>query len=352
MLTRGLRRFYLLILGSLFMVVLPNFGSAMTMGDIKVYNKDPNLFHGEVPITLEPSEKISKISVTTGNRTDYAVELLGKFKSMVVDDDGQKILVITGRAPQEVEFFTLLVSIDLGGRTINRNFPVHMDGLITPLPPRKLSEAVSLKVEPVELAVKSRAEQNSGDWLWPLLWWVVGAVLAVMLFWIWWSQGLRSDEDILIKARESRSKLPSESWESLMSNDDEPDAAATHVDEVPAMEELDQLHKREVEILAAERSEINLFEAPQEVKVEEPVAPDPVVKHPAPPPSPPAAKSSGRLSIAVMQGHAAKPLSPPPTGKNLIGVEDFEDKDLSIGSVMHSLEQVLDDKNRASKSSS
>ncbi len=337
------------IIGSLFVVALPNFGYAMTMGDIQVYNKDPNLFHGEIPITLDPKEKISKISVTTGNRTDYAIELLGKFKSMVVNDDGQKILVITGKAPQETEFFTLLISIDLGGHTLNRNFPVHMDGLITPMPPRKLPDAMSQKVVPDEIVVKSRAKQNSGDWFWQWLWWIVGAVLAVMLFWIWWSQGLRSDEDLLIKARENSSKLPSESWESLMSNDDGAEAAVAPVVELSAREELDQLHKREAEILASESSEVNLFESRQEVEVEEYVAPIPAVQIPAPPP---AEKSSGRLSAAVMQGHSSKPLSSQPISQNLAGASDDADKDLSIGSVMHSLEQVLDDKNRASKSSS
>ncbi|MBF0382445.1 MAG: hypothetical protein HQL69_15600 [Magnetococcales bacterium] len=212
----------------LFVVAMPNNVLAVSLGNIEVFRTEANMFHGEIPITIAKDEKIKNIMVSTGNRTDYAKVLGGEFDASVVKDGEQNFIVITGKTPQETPFFTLLVSVDIGNKTLSRNFPVQFDGQITPLPPRKLSVSkVGIEKKSVTaMDITAKTEVIGSSWEKYLLWWVAGGVLAVVLFWIWWKQGKINDEDLLIIAREDKAKLPDDNWDTLLSNEDESELEA------------------------------------------------------------------------------------------------------------------------------
>jgi hypothetical protein len=238
----------LALLALIFMVAMPNNVLAVSLGEIQVFRTEANMFHGEIPITLVGEEQIKKIMVSTGNRTNYAKELGAEFDATIVSDGDQKFLVITGKTPQEIPFFTLLVSIDMGSSTLSRNFPVQFDGQITPLPPRKLSVStvagVKITAKNIDLAAKPTTDDSS--WEGYLLWWVGGGVLGFVLFWIWWRQGTLSDEDLLILAREEKAKLPVESWETLLAaNEGAEPGAVPEMEQAPATEKSQIVAKTE-----------------------------------------------------------------------------------------------------------
>ncbi|MBF0444807.1 MAG: hypothetical protein HQL68_04405 [Magnetococcales bacterium] len=234
------RLFAMAFLALIFMVAVPKNVLAVSLGEIQVFRTEANMFHGEIPVILTGDEKINKIVVSTGNRTDYAKELGAEFDASVVNDGKQKFLVITGKNPQETPFFTLLVSVDLGGSTLSRNFPVQFDGQITPLPPRKLPvSTISTTTKATSGALSVKTTNVEKSWERYLLWWVVGGVLGVVLFWIWWRKGTISDEDLLIIAREEKAKLPVESWETLLAADEWAEPGA-----VPKMEQAHSTSKQ------------------------------------------------------------------------------------------------------------
>ncbi|MBF0195105.1 MAG: hypothetical protein HQL71_11150 [Magnetococcales bacterium] len=379
------------------MVAMPKNVLAVSLGEIQVFRTEANMFHGEIPIALTDGEKVNKIMVSTGNRTNYSKELGAEFDASIVEDGEQKFLVITGKNPQETPFFTLLVSVDLTNRTVSRNYPVQFDGQITPLPPRKL------EVSSVEMTKKNTEKMattvipSTAVKIWEryLLWWVAGGVLAVILFWIWWKQGSQSDEDLLILAREEKAKLPVESWETLLAADEEAEPGA-----VPQMDRASSVStqksqkepqidesKPDTEEIFTDDSAANLLKSvvepakltsktpkvapqveptidpvvaqpkPQAVKLTKPkpapkkqITPPSVVGTPKPAPKPSKSKPSGRLSASIMKASSTSKSSKAPTANKDATTEneDTEEstKNLSIEAVMSSLVQVLDDKNK------
>jgi hypothetical protein len=343
--------------------------SAFIMGEIQVFSKKADLFHAEIPIELATGEQIKRVLVTIGDRTDYAIKSASQLKSTVVKEDTQSFLIITGNTPQETPFFTLLVQIDLANRTLHRNFSVHLDGIVTPLPARKSAAAVKVGVKNIEPASKASTSAGRDAIYW--LWWLIGAILAGALFWVWRSQGPSSDEDMLTIAKEADSKHQADNWDPIFSADEEPEPEP-EPDMVPATESLEKPsiaslrdpvteHDDEEDELLEEidlnsvtdnvalaTEENRADSAATELDVDgidddwEPLAES------AAPSSAPLPTPGGRLSSAVTQGAG---VSPPVAQKQERSTDDDE---MSIETVMHSLERILENEAgaKAKKSSS
>ncbi len=357
MMNRNFKMIALFVLGLVLSVAQVSTAAAVTMGDIHVYSKTTEQFHAEIPLQVKTGEKIGKIRVTTGDRTDYALQSATDLQSSLVKEGVEQVLVITGKPPAETPFFTLLVAMDLADRTLQRNYSVHLDGVVTPLPTQAQEQAAAaMKAATGGTTPATQSEAGGKGVLYWLLW-LGGAVLAAGLFWVWRSQGPKSDENLLTQAKQADSQREVKSWEPLfppekeeLGRDEALDSAAadgSHDEEV--LEEIDIATLTDDD--AGDGTEDQAPMAEDAVEPQEELQPDAGKRHVVDA----SVKSApgGRLAPAVISGAAApkKTATKPRHPGDGITISDGPEGDekMSIESVMHSLERILD--NEAGKQS-
>ena len=321
----------LFIMALLSGVAQPKPALAMTLGDIQAFNKNSDGFHAEIPIKLLQGEKIKKVWAATGSQTNYSPSSATKINSTVTGKGLQQLLILSGKIPGKTPFFTLLVQIDLGDRSLYRNFPIYLNGSPQPLHVQKLTDTVARQTTDAVAATATSTETESPGFYG--LWWIIGATVAAALFWVWWSQGPRNDEELLAMVKGNPSELSAEDFQPIFSDEEEDDPKKPH-------EPPQHTHENSAFAgLAADGFEPAL-EKPDTTAAEESAKSSPeIIAKPPPTPGkrPPATVSQGRLSPKL----TSKPESTVDSS-NQSDSEALESGDMSFELVMNSLGQILD----------
>ncbi|MBF0455807.1 MAG: hypothetical protein HQL72_13460 [Magnetococcales bacterium] len=286
MVTSRVKNFAFVVMGLLAGLGYPELGWTLTLGQLRVVSHDSRMFHAEIPVALAEGEQIQEIWATSGSQTEYEPEPTDEIDGLMIGEEGERLLIFTGKPPSNQDFFTLLVRIDLNDRSLYRNFPVHLDatppveatsnnekGHPPSTPSRVLSGEVVDQVKKIDRPVVVEKEipvakhpapapapadpiDQKKNMLSRILV-LLASLLVGLVFWIWWRQKERGGAEP--SARQEASPIvpagapaPGESMESevdqevgsmapemALSEDDVEEETMPPILEVPTVEEVE-----------------------------------------------------------------------------------------------------------------
>jgi len=115
------------------MLAWPALAVAVSLGNIEVANHLGEPFFAEVPLQLEPGEKINNVFVDLANPDDYRIlevfrpKGLNAIRSNIVSDSRGQRVEISSDSPIRMAFFNLVLKLRYGRATHFKKFPIVLD---------------------------------------------------------------------------------------------------------------------------------------------------------------------------------------------------------------------------------
>jgi len=151
------------------MLAWPALAMAVSLGNIEVVNHLGEPFFAEVPLQLEPGEKVSNVFVDLANPDDYRIlevfrpKGLNAIRSNIVSDSRGQRVELSSDSPIRIAFFNMVLKLRYGRATHFKKFPIVLD-----LPKALAKPGISLpaalpwknpdKAEPLTTPVKPEAK--------------------------------------------------------------------------------------------------------------------------------------------------------------------------------------------------